>query len=166
MRAALILALAALPAAAAAGIPVALAERQVVTLDFAQPVQRLAVSDTEPVALQAAGPSVRITGLRAGKVQVDVIFSDGATVSYDVTVSPLRAPVARPSAPDEIELAVGQERVLPAPPGAQVLLEETGAARAYQDGRGVVVQGVAPGTGSLVIVGPSGARTTWKLRVR
>jgi len=47
-----------------------------------------------------------------------------------------------------------------------VLLEETGAARAYQDARGVVVQGVAPGSGSLVVVSPSGARTTWKLRVR
>lgn len=166
MRAALIAALAALPALALAAPPVTMQERQVVTLDFAQPVQRLAVSDTEAVALQAAGSAVRITGLRPGRVQVDVAFADGAVASFDVTVEPLRAAVARPAAPDEIELTVGQERIVPSPPGAQVLLEETGAVRAYQDARGVVVRGIAPGSGSLVVVSPSGARTTWKLRVR
>lgn len=167
MRAALIVALAALPALAAAAAPVTVVERQVLTLDFAQPVQRLAVSDTEAVALQAAGSSVRITAIRAGRVQLDVTFADGATASFDVTVEPLRrAAAAKPAAPDVIELDVGQERVIPSPPGAQVLLEETGALRAYQDARGVVVQGIAPGSGSLVVVSPSGARTTWKLRVR
>jgi hypothetical protein len=104
--------------------------------------------------------------MRAGRVQVDVAFADGATATFDVTVEPLRAAVAKPPAPDEIALAVGQERVIPSPPGAQVLLEETGVVRAYQDARGVVVQGIAPGSGSLVVVSPTGARTTWKLRVR
>jgi hypothetical protein len=166
MRLALTFAAALLPVLAAGALPLALAERQVVTLDFTQPVQRIAVSDPEALALQASGSQLRITGLRGGRVQVDVLFADGATASWDVTVEPVRHPVARPLAPDEVELAVGQERILPAPAGAQVLLEETGAVRATQDARGVVVRGIAPGAGSIVIVSPSGARTTWKLRVR
>ena len=166
MRAALILALLALPAAAAAAAPVVLAERQTVTLEFTQPIQKLAVSDPDAVGLQVSGSSVKLSGLRAGRIQLDVVFADGATAAFDVSVEPLRRAAAKPLAPDELELAVGQERVIPSPPGAQVLLEDTGVARAFQDGRGVVVQGIAAGVGSLVIVNPSGARTTWKLRVR
>ena len=166
MRASLIGLVALLPALAAGGVPLALVERQVVTLELSQPVQRLAVSDPEAVALQASGSTVRVSALRAGKVQVDVVFADGASATWDVTVEPVRRPAVKPLAPDEIELSVGQERILPAPAGAQVLLEETGSVRAVQDARGVVVRGVAPGTGSIVIVNPSGARTTWKLLVR
>jgi len=166
MRSPLIALLLALPVLASAAPPVLLVERQTIVLDFTQPVQRLAVSDPEPLSLQASGGAVKVTGLRAGRVQVDVVFADGATATFDVTVEPLRRAAVKPLAPDEIELAVGQERVLPSPAGAQVLLEDTGVARAFQDARGVVVQGVAPGVGSLVVVSPSGARTTWKLRVR
>jgi hypothetical protein len=166
MRAPLIAALLALPWGAAALAPVILVERQTVTLDFTQPVQRLAVSDPEVVAMQAAGSSVKVSGQRAGRVQIDVVFADGAIATFEVVVEPVRRAVVKPLAPDEIELAVGQERVIPSLAGAQVLLEDTGVARAFQDGRGVVVRGIAPGVGSLVIVNPSGARTTWKLSVR
>jgi hypothetical protein len=166
MRAALSALLVALPVLGGAAAPLVVTERQVVTLEFTQAVQRLAVSDPEALELRAAGSSVKVTGARAGRVQLDVVFVDGAVAAFDVTVEALRRPVVRPPAPDEIELSVGQERVLPAPPGAQVLLEETGAVRALQDSRGVVVRGIAPGDGSLVVVAPSGARTTWKLRVR
>jgi hypothetical protein len=156
----------ALPGVAAAAPPVILAERQVVALEFAQPVQRLAVSDPEAVGLKTAGSTVRLTGLRPGRVQLEVVFADGATATFDVAVEPLRRTVTRPLAPDELELGIGQERTLPAPAGAQVLLEDNGVARAIQDGRGLRVQGVAPGDATLVVVEPSGARTTWKLRVR
>jgi hypothetical protein len=166
MRPALIGLALALPSLAAAAAPVILAERQVVSLEFAQPVQRLAVSDPEGLGLKAAGKIVRITGLHPGKVQVDVVFADGATATFDVSVEPLRRAAARPPTPDEIELGVGQERSVPAPAGAQVLLEDNGVARAIQDGAGLRVQGVAPGNSSLVVVDPSGARTTWKLIVR
>ncbi|HSN16547.1 MAG TPA: pilus assembly protein N-terminal domain-containing protein [Anaeromyxobacteraceae bacterium] len=166
MRVALMLSTLALPALAAAGAPVVLVERQALTLEFTQAVQRLAVSDPEAIGLKAAGSTVKVRGLRAGRVQLDVVFADGATASYDVTVEPLQRPAVRPLAPDELELSVGQERVVPSPPGSQVLLEDNGVARAVQDGRGVVVRGVAPGAASLVVVEPSGARTTWKLRVR
>jgi hypothetical protein len=156
----------ALPALAAAGAPVTLSERQVIALEFAQPVQRLAVSDPEAVGLKASGSTVKLQGLRAGRVQVDVVFGDGATATFDVTIEPLRRAAVRPVAPDEIELSVGQERVVPSPPGSQVLLEDNGVARAVQEGRGVTVRGLAPGQASLVVVDPTGARTTWKLRVR
>jgi hypothetical protein len=166
MRPALIGLALALPALAAAAAPLILVERQVVSLEFAQPVQRLAVSDPEAVGLKAAGKTVRVTGLRPGRVQVDVVFADGATAAFDVSVEPLRRTAVRPLAPDELELGVGQERSVPAPAGAQALLEDNGVARAIQDGAGLRVQGVAPGTSSLVVVDPSGARTTWKLIVR
>jgi hypothetical protein len=166
MRAPLIAALLALPGLAAAAAPVILVERQTVTLEFNQPVQKLAVSDPEALTLQPSGSSVKISGLRPGRVQLEVVFADGATATFDVSVEPVRRTAVKPLAPDEIELTVGQERVIPSPSGAQVLLEDTGVARAFQDGRGVVVRGIAPGRGSLVIVNPSGARTTWKLSVR
>lgn len=166
MRLAVILFACALPLLAAAAEPVALTERQVVTLEFAQPIQRLAVSDPEAVGFKVVGNSVRLQGLRAGRMQLDVVFVDGATASFDVKVEPLRRSESRPLAPDEMELEVGQERTVPSPPGAQVLLEDNGVARAVQDSRGVVVRGIRPGATSLVVVDPSGARTTWKLRVR
>jgi hypothetical protein len=167
MRAALTALLAAAwPALATAAVPVVLAERQVLTLEFAQPVQRLAVSDTEAIGLKASGSAVKVQGLRAGRVQLDVIFTDGATASFDVRVEPLKRTAARPLAPDELELAVGQERVVPSAAGSQALLEDNGVARAEQDGRGVRVRGLTPGTTTLVVVDPSGGRTTWKLRVR
>lgn len=165
MRAALIALLLGAPSLAAAGTPVAVAERQVVTLEFAQPVQRLAVSDPDALGLKASGSTVKVQGLRAGRVQLDVTFTDGATASFDVTVEPLKRSTVRAPAPDEIELAVGQERVVPAPAGAQVLLEDNGVARASQDGRGVVVRGLVPGSASLVVVDPAGGRANWKVRV-
>jgi hypothetical protein len=155
-----------LAAPAGAAVPVALVERQVITLEFSQPVQRLAVSDPGSLALQASGGTVRVQGLKAGRVQVDVVFGDGATATFDVSVEALQRPAVRPIGPDEIELEVGQERTLPAPAGAQVLLEENGVCSALQDARGVVVRGLKPGATSLVVVNPSGARTTWKLLVR
>ena len=164
MRAPLILALA-LPALASAGTPLSVAERQVLTLDFTQPIQRLAVSDPEAIELKATGTRVKVTGQRAGKVQLDVVFADGAIAAFDVVVEPVRRPELRPRAPDEIELGVGEERIVPSPRGAQVLLEDNGVARAEQEARGVVVRGMAPGSASLVVVDPSGARTTWRLRV-
>jgi hypothetical protein len=169
MRAALIASLAALlalPFAAAAAAPIVLSERQIVTLELAQPVQRLAVSDPEAVSLQASGSTVKITGQRPGRVQLEVVFADGATATFDLSVEPLRRAAVRPVAPDELELAVGQERIVPSPTGAQVLLEDNGVARARVESRGIVIQGVAPGAASLVVVDPAGGRTTWKLRVR
>lgn len=167
MRAALIASLVlAAPVYAAAGTPVAVVERQVITLEFSQPVQGLAVSDPDALGLKAQGSAVKVQGLRAGRVQLEVTFADGATATFDVTVEPLRRAAARPTSPDEIELEVGRERIVPSPPGSQVLLEDNGVARAVQDARGVVVRGVTPGAASLVVVDPSGARTTWKLRVR
>lgn len=156
----------ALPLAAGAAAPLTLTERQVLTLQFSQRVQRLAVSDPEAVGLTASGGDVRLTGRRAGRLQLEVTFADGASAAFDVTVEPLRRSEPKPQAPDEIELEVGSERVVPASPGAQVLLEDNGVARALQDARGISVRGVAPGTASLVVVDPSGVRTTWKLRVR
>jgi hypothetical protein len=166
MRAALIGVLSALPVLAAGSTPVSITERQVATLEFAQPVKRLAVSDPEALGLKASGGTVKVTGLRAGKVQLEVLFADGSAATFDVSVAALRRPEGRPPAPDEVFLEVGEERVVPSPRGAQVLLEDNGVARATQDSRGVIVRGVAPGTASLVVVDPAGPRSTWKVRVR
>ena len=167
MRAALIAAaLAAGTAAAAerAATPLALGERQVVTLEFDRAVARIAVTDPDLLALQAQGSRLRVTALRAGRAGLEVAFEDGATAAYEVTVQALRRPAA--GAPGEILLQVGEARRLPAPGVARVLLEENGVARARADGESVTVTGLSPGTASLVLVDGNGARTTRAIRVR
>ncbi|HET9553301.1 MAG TPA: hypothetical protein VFP50_10065 [Anaeromyxobacteraceae bacterium] len=158
------LTLGALPAAAAT--PLALAERQVVTLEFARPVARLATTDPDLLALEPAGARLRVAALRGGRAQVDVIFDDGASVTYDVSVAPARRPEGAGAAPGELALAVGEERRIPAPGLARLLLEENGVARVRADGGAVVVTGLAAGRSSAVLVDGAGARTTLSIRVR
>ena len=165
MRAALIAAalLAAAPAARA-GTPLALAERQVLTLEFDRAVSRIAVTDPDLLSLQAQGTRVKVGALKAGRAALEIAFGDGATVVYDVIVEAARRPAA--TAPDELALQPGEERRVRAPGLARVLLEENGVARVRVDGENVTVVGVSPGTSSLVLVDGSGKRTTWSIRVR
>ncbi len=165
MRAALIAAalLAAAPAARA-GTPLALAERQALTLEFDRAVSRIAVTDPDLLSLQAQGTRVKVGALKAGRAALEIAFGDGATVVYDVTVEAARRPAA--SAPDEIALHPGEERRVRAAGLARVLLEENGVARVRVDGENVTVVGVSPGTSSLVLVDGAGKRTTWSIRVR
>ncbi|HVI93580.1 MAG TPA: pilus assembly protein N-terminal domain-containing protein [Anaeromyxobacter sp.] len=150
--------------AARAGAPLALAERQVLTLEFDRPIARLAMTDPDVLALEPSGARVRLTALRGGRTAVEVAFADGATVSYDVAVEPARG--RAPQAPGEIALVVGEERRVAAPGLARVLLEETGVARVRAEGDAVVVLAVAPGTASLVLVDAAGTRQTLSIRVR
>jgi putative type II/III system pilus formation protein len=169
MRAALIPLAAVFLAAAAparAGAPLALAERQVVTLEFDRPVARLAVTDPDLLAIQTQGARVRVTAARGGRASLEITFDDGATVAYDVTVAAARgAPVAA-AGPSEVVLAPGEERRLRAPGLARVLVEENGVARVRAEGEQVVVVGLTPGSTSLVLVDAGGTRTTWPVRVR
>lgn len=170
MRAALTaaaLALAAAAPAARAGTPLALSERQVVTLEFDRAVARIAVTDPDLLTLQAQGTKVKVAAARAGKAALEIAFDDGSTALYDVTVQAVRRrEAAAPAGPGEIALQVGEERRLRAHGVARVLIEENGVARAKADGDGVTVVGVTPGTSSLVLVDAAGARTTWAIRVR
>lgn len=167
MRAALIAAALAASPMALAGTPLPLAERQVVFLDFDRTVSRIAVTDPDLLGLQAQGTRVRVAALRGGRASLEVAFADGATVVYDVAVEAARRPAA-PSAspPGEVALQLGEERRLPAPGAARVLLEENGIARVRIDGQDVTVIGVSPGSTSLVVVDGAGLRTTWTIRVR
>jgi hypothetical protein len=160
--------LAAPPAAAPRpGTPVALAERQVTSLEFSRPVVRLATTDPDLLALEASGTRLRITALRAGRAQVDVVFEDGGTVTLDVTVDGLRRPVGQPvMGPGELELGVGEERRVPSPGLARVLVEENGVARVRAEGAAVVVLGVSPGRSSVVLVDEADRRVTLAIRVR
>jgi len=157
----------ALPAAlAAAATPLPLAERQAVTLEFTRPVARVATTDPDLLALEPAGTRLRVTALRAGRAQVDVIFDDGAAATFDVAVGALRRPAGTPAAaPGELVLAVGEARRLAAPGLARLLVEETGVVRARADGEAVVVTGLSAGRSSLVLVDAAGARTTVPIRV-
>lgn len=166
MRAALTALLVALATPAAAGTPLALAERQVVTLEFDRAVARLATTDPDLLALQATGARVRIAAARAGKASIEIAFADGATLTYDVTVEAARRPVARAPDPREIQLAVAAERRFRAPGVARVLLEENGVARVQVEGETVSVVALAPGEASLVVVDAAGGRTSWQIRVR
>jgi hypothetical protein len=170
MRAALALALAlalvAVAAPARAGTPLALAERQVVTLEFDRVVARLAVTDPDVVALAATGARVRVTALRGGRTGLELTFEDGATVAYDLVVAGATRPAARAEAPGEVSVSVGEERRLPFPRLARVLLEETGVAKVRAEANAVVVLGLSTGAASLVLVDETGGRATYALRVR
>ncbi len=166
MRAALSALLLALGTPAVAGAPLALAERQVVTLEFDRPVARVAVTDPDLVSARITGARLALTALRAGRATLEVAFADGATVAYDVTVEGARKPVARTPGPNDIELSVAQERRFRAPGVARVLLEENGVARVSVQGETVSVVAVAPGQASLVVVDGAGTKTSWQVRVR
>ncbi|HEX9401924.1 MAG TPA: pilus assembly protein N-terminal domain-containing protein [Anaeromyxobacter sp.] len=165
MRAALIALLAA-AAPASAAVPLALAERQVVTLEFQQPVARIATTDPDLFQISPAGGRVTVTALRAGRATLDVTFADGATVVYDVTVDSARRLSPRSTTPNEIALGVGEERRFRAPGVARVLVEENGVARVGVEGETVAVVGLAQGQASLVLVDGAGAKTGWQIRVR
>ena len=147
-------------------MPLALAERQVVTLEFQQPIARIATTDPDLLRVTPAGGRVTVTGVRAGRATLDVTFSDGATVAYEVTVEAARRAPARAATPNEIDLGVGAERRFRAPGVARVLVEENGVARVSVDGETVSVVGLAPGQASLVLVDGAGAKTGWQIRVR
>jgi hypothetical protein len=157
-----------LPAAlAAAGTPLALAERQVTTLEFTRPVARVATTDPDLLALAPAGARLTVTALRAGRAQVDVVFDDGAVAAFDVVVAGLRRPAAgAPAAREgELVLAIGETRRLAAPGLARLLVEEGGAVRAQAEGDAVVVTGLAAGRTSLVLVDGAGSRQVVPIRV-
>jgi Flp pilus assembly secretin CpaC len=155
------------PAAAAASTPIALAERQVTTLEFDRPVARLAVTDPDVLSLTTSGARVRVVAARAGRTSLEVAFEDGAVAAFDVVVEAARRPAGRAAdAPGTLELLVGEERRIPAADVARVLVEESGAVEARAAAGLIVVRGLAPGAASLVVVSSAGERTTWSLRVR
>jgi hypothetical protein len=153
--------------AATAATPLALAERQVVTLEFARPVARLATTEPDLLGVEPSGQRVKVTALRGGRAQLDVAFDDGASVTFDVTVSPLHRPGAAAAvAQGGVALSVGEQRRLPAPGLARALLEENGVAQVQAEAAAVVVTGLTPGRASLVLVDQAGRRTTVELTVR
>jgi hypothetical protein len=151
---------------AAAGVPLGLAERQVVTIEFDRPVLRLTVTDPDLLSARAAGARVAITALKVGRATLEVTIPDGAIAAYDVSVAAARRPEVRAAGANELDLAVAQERTFRAPGAARVLLEENGVARMSVDGETVSVVGLRPGQASLVVIDGAGAKTTWQLRVR
>src|SRR5512134_1422806 len=90
-------------------VPLALAEGQVVTLQFAKPVGHLGLSDLAVVQVKASGSRVEVVGLHGGRTSLVVQLEDGGSVSYDVQVAGARR-VAAPAAldPSLIELRVGE----------------------------------------------------------
>ena len=171
MRAAVIATLLAAAAPAGAAVPLALAERQVVTLEFQQPVTRVTTTDPDLLQVQVAARKVTVSALRSGRASLELAFPDGAMVAYDVTVDAAQIPAARVAAsvaasPNEIALGVAEERRFRSPGVARVLVEENGVARVSVTGETVSVTGVAAGLSSLVLVDRAGAKTTWQILVR
>ena len=147
--------------------PLALAEGQVVTLQFARPVGQLGLGDLTVVQVKSAGGRVEVVGLRGGRTSLVVQFEDGGSVSYDVQVTGARRAAALPAVdPNLVELRVGEQRRLPASGAAQLLLEENGVARVAAERGAAVLTGVAPGTSSLIVVDGAGKRTTYPIRVK
>jgi hypothetical protein len=160
------LALVAAPAAPTA-VPLALGERQVVTLEFARPVARLGVTDADALLLEPSGNRLKVTGQRAGRSQVEVGLDDGATLTWDVTVVAARRPAALAApAPGELELRIGEERTIASPGLARVLFEEGGVVRVRTGTDAVVITGTGTGQASVVLLDGAGARTTLTVRVK
>jgi hypothetical protein len=167
MRAAVIATLLAAAAPAAAGLPLALAERQVVSLEFQQAVTRVVTTDPDLLQVHVSGQKVSVAALRGGRAALEIGFADGASVTYEVTVDAVRRPARTvAAATDEIVLGQGEERKLKAPGVARVLVEENGVARVSVTGETVTVTGVSAGHSSVVLVDAAGAKTTWQIRVR
>ena len=161
------LSLAAPAAAREDAAPLALAEGQVVTLQFTRPVGQLGLGDPAVVQVKASGSRVELVGLRGGRTSLLVQLEDGTSVGYDLHVAGARRAAAPAAAdPGLVELRVGEQRRLAAPGASQVLLEENGVARAAAERGAVVVTGVAPGTSSLIAADGKGHRTSWTIRVR
>jgi len=157
----------ALLAGPAAATPLALGERQVLVLEFTRPVAKLGVTDADVLLLEASGTRLKVTGQRAGRCQLEVTFDDGATLAWEVTVAALRRPGAAPAAgPGELELAIGEERRVPAPGLARVLFEENGALKVRPEQEAVVLVAVGAGRSSVVLVDGAGKRTTLTVRVK
>jgi len=160
------LALLASPAAPVA-VPLVLGERQVVTLEFTRPVAKLGVTDAEALLLEPSGTRLKVPALRAGRCQLEVGFDDGAGLSWDVTVvAPRKAGSQAGSNPGELELAVGEERRVPAPGLARVLFEESGVVKVRPDHEAVVLTATGAGRASVVLVDGAGQRTTLTVRVK
>jgi len=161
------LALLAAPAAAPGLVPLTLGERQVVTLEFTRPVARLGVTDPDALRLEPSGTRLKVTALRAGRAQLEVIFDDGTTLAWEVTVVAPRAAGSIPAgAPGELELAVGEERTVAAPGLARVLFEERGVVKVRPEPEAVVLTATGAGRASVVLVDGAGKRTTLTVSVK
>jgi len=156
------------PPARADSALLSLAEGQVVTLQFARPVAQLALGDLGVVQVKASGSRVEVAGTRGGRTQLTVLFEGGDSVSYDVQVAGAKRSAAGmvPADPNQIDLRIGEQRRIPAPNAAQLMLEENGVARVTAERGAVVVTGLSPGATSLIVVDGSGGRTTYPIRVR
>ena len=165
---ALLMALALLaPPASPTLVPLALGERQVVTLEFTRPVAKLGVTDADALLLEPSGTRVKVTALRAGRSQVEVTFDDGVTLAWDVTVvAPRKLGAAAVAGPGELELAVGEERKIAAPGLARVLFEESGVVKVRPEREAVVLTATGAGRASVVLVDGAGKRTTLTVRVK
>jgi hypothetical protein len=154
------------PPALPSAVPLALGERQVVTLEFSRPVARLGVTDAEALLLEAQGTRLKVTAQRAGRSQLEVIFDDGAVLAWDVTVVAPRKGSTPVAAPGELVLAIGEERRLPAPGLARVLFEENGALKLRTEPEAVVLTATGAGRAEVVLVDAAGKRTTLAVRVK
>jgi hypothetical protein len=155
------------PPAAPAMVPLVLGERQAVTLEFTRPVAKIGVTDAGALLLEPAGTRLKVTGLRGGRSQVELGFDDGSTLVWEVSVVAARPAGPAPAiGPDELELALGEERRVAAPGLARVLFEEGGVVTVRAEAQAVVLVATGAGRASVVLVDGTGRRTTLSVRVK
>jgi hypothetical protein len=149
-------------------VPLWLGERQVVTLEFARPVARLAVSDADLVALEPAGTRLKVTAQRAGRGHVEVIFDDGLVTTYEVVVVPAKkaSPPADAAAAGELVLSLGEERRVASPGLERVLYEENGAVKVRSEPGAALISAVNPGKASVLLIDSAGKRTSLTVKVK
>jgi len=169
LAALLVAAAATAPATGADAVPLALAEGQVVTLQFDRAVAQVAVTDLAIVKVRALEKRIEVTGSAGGRSRMVVELERGGRVAYEVQVAGLSGggrPAPPAADPNALELSVGDERRIPAPGASRLLVEEGNVARVRAEAGAVVVTAQSSGTTSIIVVDGAGAKTTYTIHVR
>jgi hypothetical protein len=154
----------------AGAVPLTVGEGQVTTLQFANPVKRAALSSEGVIQVKPTSTRVEVTGKRAGRATILVVFEGGASLSYEVEVIGAKREGGTASAPSErgspAEIGLGQEMALPAPDVERVLVADDDVVRVKAEKDKVLVTGTRIGSTSVIMVDRSGNRLTYQVRVR
>jgi hypothetical protein len=120
-------------------------------------------SDVNVASGAISGNSLTITGVTPGSATIQVRDSLGSVVAIAVTVSPTSSVALFTTAPPDVTVAVGESPVYSVGGGTAPYLatsSNTGVATAVLVGNSLMINGVAPGSASIVVRDKTGTSVT------
>lgn len=120
-------------------------------------------SDVNTASGAISGNSLTITGVTPGSATIQVRDSLGSTVPIAVTVSPTSSVALFTTAPSDVTVAVGESPVYSVGGGTAPYLatsSNTGVATAVLVGNSLMINGLAPGSASIVVRDKTGTSVT------